>query len=198
MNVFQHLPRGRAGQRHAQSAGDQRQHVRGPLQIFMGAGHAGKAVLDLAAPGLTQPRTSQTRRAQPASALLRRAARLPAARRPPQLRFRPGNLLNVVPEGRRGRNPSGRGVRLLQQARLAQRGHHVANGGGTQPLPVGKAMRNRLRSHRFAGGDVELDDGRKHQPLARTDARIRHLPCSPSRLPRDKPCMPHRDQTCLR
>ena len=36
------------------------------------------------------------------------------------------NLLHVIAECRRGGNPAGRGVRLLQQARFAQSGHHVA------------------------------------------------------------------------
>ena len=43
--------------------------------------------------------------------------------------------------------------------------------------PGWQKLRNRLRCHRLAGRDVQLDDGVQHQPLARAEARIRHLLC---------------------
>jgi hypothetical protein len=45
---------------------------------------------------------------------------------------------------------------------------------------MGEMTGDSLRGYRLAGGDVLLDDGCKHQPLPRTEARIRHLPHSPS------------------
>ncbi len=54
MNVLQHLARGRAGQGHAQPAGDERQHVRSPLQVLMAAGDAAIALLNLSAAGFAQ------------------------------------------------------------------------------------------------------------------------------------------------
>jgi len=139
--------------------------VRGALQILIGAGDAGEAVFNLTAARLAQGRWALSHGTE--------SGRLCAGM---------GDLADVVAEGGGGGNPAGGGVRLLQQARLAQRGHHIAQGCGTEAFLVGKKARNPLRGHGFAGGNVQLDDGRKHQPLSRTEARIRHLSCSPGWL----------------
>ena len=61
-----------------------------------------------------------------------------------------------------------------QQPSVAERCHHVSNGGRAQTLAVGEPLRNSLRRYGLAGCNVDLDDGCEHQPLSRADARLWH------------------------
>ena len=80
------------------------------------------------------------------------------------------DLLHVVAKGGGGGDAPGGGVGLLQQARLAQDGHHVAQRGGTQTFAISKEAGKCLRCHWLARGNVHFDDGCQHQPLARAEA----------------------------
>ena len=119
MNVLQHLPFRRAGQRHAQAARKLRQHVRCALQIIMRTGHPGKTLLDLPAPLNTEGAQLRVRAAG------RRDSGQPSCRHAAGLR----DLPHVIAESRRGRNTACRCVRLLQKSCIAQRSHHVAQRG---------------------------------------------------------------------
>ena len=69
-----------------------------------------------------------------------------------------------------GRHAPGRGVRLLEQARLFEIAHHVAHRGRRQVDAV--APRDRARADRLAGGEVLVNDGA--EDLARAVVQIRH------------------------
>ena len=68
-----------------------------------------------------------------------------------------GQLLHIKTIGLRGRNPPGRGVRLLQKSGVGQVGHDVADGSRAQALAIG--ARQSARPDRLARGDVGLHDG---------------------------------------
>ena len=90
-----------------------------------------------------------------------------------------GQLLHIEAIGLRGRNASGRGVRLLQKSGVGQIGHDVANGGGAQVLAI--IARQRARSNRLARGDVGLHDGGQDFAFAFADA----WRCAHGLLPED-------------
>src|SRR5581483_88190 len=73
-------------------------------------------------------------------------------------------LLDVIAVGLAGRNTSGRGVRLVQEPRIRQIRHYVADGCRTETLFTGP--RQGPRSHRFARGDKRFHDRREDLALA--------------------------------
>src|SRR5579863_7615198 len=61
-------------------------------------------------------------------------------------------------------------MRLLEEARVGQIGHHVANRGWTQAFAVG--ARKRARSDWLAGRDKGLDDGGQNFAFAIPDIGV--------------------------
>ena len=71
-----------------------------------------------------------------------------------------GHLLREKAVSRRGRHAPGRGVRLIQKARILEVGHDVADGRGAQLLGV--RARHRAAGNRLAGLDVRAHHVRQN------------------------------------
>jgi hypothetical protein len=135
----------RGGERHAKAAGDEGEDVRGAFQILLAGADAGEAPFDLLETFGSKDRD------------LRSAA----------------EMLDVKAKRACGGDAAGGGVRLIEQAGIAERGHDVADGGGTHAILVAEVTREGLRRDRLTGSDVRLDDGRQDVAFARTQARFR-------------------------
>jgi hypothetical protein len=51
--------------------------------------------------------------------------------------------------------------------------HHISDGCGTHSLFTSKALRHRLRRHRFSRRNIGFSDGGQHETFPRTDAQFR-------------------------
>ena len=144
MDVLQRVELLGAGQGDAESAGNQRQDVRGALQVLLAGADSGKALLDL-----LHALGSENRNLGSAE------------------------MLDVKAESpSRGNAPRG-GMRLIQEAGLSKRGHDIADGRRAHPVLVAKMTGEGLRRHRFPGSNVGLDDGRQDGSFARTQSQFR-------------------------
>ena len=142
MDVLQRVELLGAGQGDAQSAGDQRQDMRGALQVLLAGADSGKTLFDL-----LQALGSENRDLGSAGS---------------------AEMLDIKAESPSGGNAPRGGVGLIEEAGLGERGHDIADGRRAHPVLVAEVTGEGVRRDRFPGSNVGLDDGRQDGTFART------------------------------
>ena len=153
VDMLQDLLGGGRGEGYTETAGNEGEDVGGALEVLLGRGDAGEAVIDLLAPFVAELGGSEA--GSGAGGVL--------------------ELGDVIAEGLGSGDAPGRGVGLVEEAGFVEGSHDVTDSGGAESVFVVEEASDCLGRHRFPGGDVELNDGREHQALAGTDAELDSL-----------------------